>query len=121
MKQFKGNNIKNVEYHFSRPISPVDIYGSISEFNSVHEKALEIISSKTIRMLEKEYLKEVKKFKDYRQNKAYYQKLMYGWVSMRINGILDNQINSNTNYIDIKTDLYNHNIYAVGKCDTFTM
>ena len=121
MKEIKGKNIKNVEYQFSRPISAMDIYGSISEFNSVYDNALLIIDSKNIKRLEKEYMKEVKKLKDYKQEKDHYKKLMYGFVSMRINGALDTKINQHTKYIDIKVDLYNNKLYAVGKIDTFTM
>ena len=121
MKEIKGKNIKDVEYHFNRPISAMDIYGSISEFNSVYEKALEIVDSKNIKKLEKEYIKDVKKLKDYKQEKDHYKNLMHGFVSMRIDGMLDNQINSDTRYIKVKADLYNHKLYAVGKIYTFTM
>lgn len=121
MKELKGKNIKNVEYQFSRPISAMDIYGSIAEYNSVYEKCLDIVDSKNIKRLEKEYMREVKKFVDYKQNKVRYKNLMYGWVSMRINAILDERINSNTKYIEVQLDLYNRNLYAMGKCDTFTM
>ena len=40
---------------------------------------------------------------------------------MRINAILDAEVNLYTDYIDIKFDSYNQNVYAIGKKDSYTM
>ena len=121
MKTIKGNGIKNVMYQFNRPISAIDIYGSIEEFNSVYPKVESIIDKRIIKKLEKEYIHEVKKSKDFKTNKDYYYQKMYGFVTMRIEALLDAEVNLYTDYIDIKYDAYNQNIYAVGKKDSYVM
>lgn len=121
METISNKKIKDVVYQFNRPISAMEIYGSIEEFNIWYWKVEKLTSNDVIKSLEKEYMREAKKQNDYKQEKARYQNLMHGFVAMRITGLLDKEVNSNTKYIDIKYDLYNRNIYAVGKENPYTM
>lgn len=121
MESIKKSGIKNVEYQFSRPIPAIDMYNSIREFNSVYPEVDVIINKHYIKKLGKEFMKTVKKLKTYKGNEKYYELKMYNFITMRINSILETDINVYTEQIDIKYEAYNNNVYAIGKKDSYTM
>ena len=115
MKEICGKNIESVVYQFSRPLGAMEMYNSIEEFNSVYEKVLTIVNRKTIKNLEKEFLRSQAKLLKKKDN-VKFDLLKKGFVSMRLNALVDKQINVDTKYIDIQIG-QNYNIYAMNKID----